>query len=60
MNDEQEPKHKRQSDFPNVLVCIRECDMPGVGAWGVGDEVTDPDLIKKLTGHPYFDTKEGA
>lgn len=54
-----EPKAKEPPSGKS-LVCTRECDMPGVGAWSVGDVVTDPELLKLLAGHPYFDSKEGA
>ena len=52
-----EPK-KRADDFPKVLVCIVEGEMPGIGAWKKGDEITDAKLIQKLNGHPYFKPKE--
>ena len=37
-----------------VLVCIRECEIPELGAWKVGDRVTNPETAKKLADHPNF------
>lgn len=41
------------------LVCIRECEAPGIGHWNVGDVITDPDLVERFKDNPNFrDTKE--
>ena len=40
------------------LICNRECDIPGVGAWKSGQAVENPDHLKLLDGHPYFTKAE--
>ena len=36
------------------LVCIGECEAPGVGAWKIGDKISDPALIDKFRDNPNF------
>jgi hypothetical protein len=40
------------------LICIRECEIPDVGAWKSGQEVVNPDHQRLLSGHPYFTKAE--
>lgn len=52
------PISKTESSPAPALVCIRECEMPDVGAFKHGQLVTRPDLVEKLTDHPYFKPSE--
>lgn len=45
-------------DLPAELVCVRECVTPGLGSWAPGDKVTDPALVRALSGSPYFKSTE--
>ena len=36
------------------LTCIKECVMPGIGQFAVGDVITDEILVEKLKDHPFF------
>lgn len=38
-----------------ALVCIQECMKMGVGAWVVGEKITDPEIIAALEGNPNFE-----
>jgi len=38
------------------LKCIRECVMPGLGEFHVGDIIDSGELYTKLADHPYFTT----
>lgn len=50
---------KGDSTMGKELVCIRECEAPGIGHWNVGDVITDPDLVERFKDNPNFrDTKE--
>lgn len=40
------------------LICIRECEIPDIGAWKSGQEVVNPDHQRLLSGHPYFTKAE--
>lgn len=46
------------------LICVKECNVPGVGTWPAGAIITDPDTISKVQGSPYFQpvaaTQEGG
>lgn len=41
-----------------VLVCSRECVIPGIGSYQAGDRITIPSLVKHLSGHPNFETTQ--
>jgi len=43
---------------PTALVCIRECEAPGIGAWKVGDIVEDERALEYLKDNPNFKPKE--
>jgi hypothetical protein len=51
-------KHKMlnpEDGAPSLSVtCIQECNVPGVGTWKAGDVITDPVVIGKISGSPYF------
>lgn len=36
------------------LKCVAECWAPGLGAFNVGDIVTNAELVSKLAGNPNF------
>lgn len=48
------PISKTDTSPAPALVCIRECEMPDVGAFKSGQRITRPDLVEKLIDHPYF------
>lgn len=53
-------KEMQPSDSPveargrGDLYCVKECEIPGVGHFNVGDAVTDHDKYVKLKDHPFF------
>lgn len=47
------------SKSETILICVRECEMPFVGFWKVGDKVVDPQTISKIGDNPNF-IKEGG
>ncbi|PYS91493.1 MAG: hypothetical protein DMF62_02460 [Acidobacteria bacterium] len=64
-----EPKNKSMQE-PNenqisksdrkrgALKCIKECDVPGVGSYKVGDTVEGHDAYLALEHHPFFQNVE--
>lgn len=40
--------------LPVCLKCVVECWAPGLGAFNVGDIVSNAELVKKLAGNPNF------
>lgn len=42
------------------LVCINECECPGLGTWKPGDVVTESKIVSYLINNPNFkrNTKE--
>lgn len=41
-----------------TLTCIKECVMPEIGEFHVGDKVVDEALADQLENHPYFVSEE--
>ena len=37
-----------------ILICVAACVIPDLGAWEVGDKITDPCVAEKLLNHPNF------
>lgn len=37
------------------LRALRECEMPGVGAFKSGDIITDPEKIQRIADNPNFE-----
>lgn len=48
----EETKHK--SPKISTLLCIHECEMPGVGYWKAGDVIRDASVIAKIGNNPNF------
>ena len=53
-------RNKMVSDSENKepsrrLICIRECEMPGVGFWKSGDIVVDENKISQIGDNPCFE-----
>lgn len=46
--------------LPRKLICVRECVMPGVGAFAHGQTIDDPIAIEKIGDNPNFQTLEEA
>ncbi len=44
--------------YPQKLRCERDCVLPGLGEWKVGELIVDSALIKKLFKHPFFKVTE--
>lgn len=44
--------------FPNKIQCERDCVIPGLGEWRVGEVIVEASLIKKLFKHPFFKVTE--
>lgn len=42
------------NDKPIALQAIRECEIHDVGAFKLGDIISDPNLVDLLTDHPAF------
>lgn len=38
-----------------MLIAKRECEIPFVGSWKGGEEITDPEVIKKIGDNPNFE-----
>lgn len=36
------------------LLCIRGCDMPGVGCWKSGEIIDKPEVIARIGDNPNF------
>jgi hypothetical protein len=49
---------KEKKSSKGQLVCVRECEIPEVGAFKVGDTVDNPDHAKLLADHPHFKKSE--
>jgi hypothetical protein len=48
-----------KAELPTALVCVRECNVPGVGSWKVNEEISDPAIIEKIVGNTHcFKPKE--
>ena len=37
-----------------TYICVKECNVPGVGTWKSGDTISDEETILKVKGSPYF------
>jgi hypothetical protein len=49
-------KEKKEDTQSAELVCVKQCDIPGVREFQPGDRIQDPELIAKYKDNPYFKT----
>ena len=49
-------KEKTDDTKGAELVCVKQCDIPGVGEFQPGDRMSDPELVAKYRDNPYFKT----
>lgn len=42
------------------LRCVRGCEIFNVGAFKQGESITDPEIVEKLKGHPYFEEEKST
>jgi hypothetical protein len=45
---------KSETKSDPSLICVSECNVPGVGTWKTGDRISDPETISKIAGSPCF------
>ena len=47
-------KEKIKKDV-KTLRCLKECNIPFVGAWKAGEEILDTKLVEKIGDNPNFE-----
>jgi hypothetical protein len=48
-------ENKQMKPSGEELLCVRDCEAPGYGAWKSGEKVRDPKLVERLKGNPNFE-----
>ena len=48
----------QESTKAKKLICLRECEMPGVGLFKKDQVIEDEDLISKIDDNPNFEPTE--